>query len=529
MDNNETIYTPYEKFINVFSHNKAVTRATKRTKLELALTKQTNKKRGYEATVEDRFRKKPADNRSANQLNQQSADSLRFQARHLDDNYDLSASVLNTLVASIIGTGIRTVPKVVGANGEKLPEVNKLLKGLWNDWVEKPETTNSMDWAETQAILLRSWLRDGEAFVRLLTGTVPGLVHSHDVQLSLQLLEADHCPITYTDPKKSIEQGIQLSAWRTPEAYSFFKQYPTENPNGFMGNIGMQGQTITINPDPKNMVVVKAESVVHLKHVKRIGALRGISIFASVFSRLQDLKEFEEADRIAAKAGAMPGLVINRDNEYDGDGVAGIKVREMDMVPGILFDGLEKGESVDTVKNEKPNPQTPAHRRAQLQAVAGGTYTGAASISKEYEGSYSSKRQELVEQSPIYRQLRNSYINTCIIPIYKEFVKMAVAQGLVPNTLPSDNLRSLQRATHIGVGIPYIDPKKEIEADVLAIGAGIKSLPQVIQERTGRDPDDVLRERIESKEVMDAAGLVNVEKLPEAPAVNPDDEPETEE
>ena len=531
MNNKETVFTPYEKFINIFSHNGAVGRALHRRQLDLSLTKQTLKlEREYEATAESRFRKRPIDSRSANQLNQQSADSLRFQARSLDDNHDLAASVLNTLVSSIVGTGIRTVPKVVGRSGEKLPEVNKILKDLWNDWIERPETTNSMDWASIQALLVRTWLRDGEAFVRLLTGNVVGLVHNHDVRLSLQLLEADHCPIAYSDDKKRIEQGIQLSTYRRPEAYSFYKQYPTENPNGLSLSGGSLNPSMTaVTLDPKDLLVVSAERVVHLKHVKRLGALRGISVFATAFTRLQDLKEYEEADRIAAKIGSLLALSIHRDNEYRGDSVANIKAREMDMVPGIIFDGLEMGEKVETIKNEKPSAQSPAFRQTQLQAVAGGTYTGASSISKEYAGSYSSQRQELVEQGVIYKQLRNAFISNCIHPIYKEFVKMAVAQGLVPNTLPSDGIRSLQRATHIGGGVPYIDPKKEIEADVVAIGAGIKSLPQVIQERTGRDPDDVLRERVESKEAMDAAGLVNVEKLPEAPAVNPDEVPETEE
>ena len=43
-------------------------------------------------------------------------------------------------------------------------------------------------------------------------------------------------------------------------------------------------------------------------------------------------------------------------------------------------------------------------------------------------------------------------------------------------------------------GLPWVDPKKEIEADKLAVEAGFKSRPQVIRERGG-DPAAVDKER----------------------------------
>ena len=79
--------------------------------------------RKYEAAETSRLRKKKQDGRSPDQTNTESTEALRLQARNLDENHDIGKSVLNTLVNSIVGDGIRTLPRLKDTSGADLTEL----------------------------------------------------------------------------------------------------------------------------------------------------------------------------------------------------------------------------------------------------------------------------------------------------------------------------------------------------------------------------------------------------------------------
>ena len=79
---------------------------------------------------------------------------------------------------------------------------------------------------------------------------------------------------------------------------------------------------------------------------------------------------------------------------------------------------------------------------------------------------------------------------------------------LFPNFFSKNNnntlqKQSLKKASFQGPTMPWIDPKKEGEAEMIAVGAGFKSRSQVIRERGG-NPQDVFeqikQERKQEKE-----------------------------
>lgn len=57
---------------------------------------------------------------------------------------------------------------------------------------------------------------------------------------------------------------------------------------------------------------VPANRMLHLKNVHRIRQMRGVSVFASVLNRFDDLKDYEESERIAAKIAASMAAYIKR-------------------------------------------------------------------------------------------------------------------------------------------------------------------------------------------------------------------------
>lgn len=57
---------------------------------------------------------------------------------------------------------------------------------------------------------------------------------------------------------------------------------------------------------------VSAENMLHLAQRKRSHQLRGISLIHGVITRLSDIKDYEESERVAARIAAALGFYIKR-------------------------------------------------------------------------------------------------------------------------------------------------------------------------------------------------------------------------
>ena len=481
-------------------------------------------KREYEAVKKTRRRRQRLDMRSADQINSVSVDKMRATARYLDENHDLARSVLNTSVSQVVGGGLVTFPMPKRPDGTVNIELADRLTILWNDWSKRPEVTHSICWAKVQQLAWRSMFRDGEIFIQRLPGRIPGLRHGSEVAYSLEPLEADFIPVEFNDPAQGIRQGVKKNAWGRPVAYYAYKHYPTEGP----GDIAISSLlSLSSGVRLADVKKVDADRIIHLAHLDRFRQTRGMSALASVITRLDDLKDYEESERMAARMGAAFAIAINKSVDTHTGVESGTSFREMNIAPGMIFEGMP-GETVSTVKTERPDNKLGEFRRDMLRAVAGGTDTAHSSISKDFDGSYSSRRQELVEQGRTNTMLRGHFVDVVVQPIYQDFINVAALQGLI-DVRNADPL-SLYDADHVGMGTAYIEPMKEVQADLISIQAGIQSLTGV-QLARALNPREVHKQLVRERELQQQDGLVllsdHANSLKMTENAGPDEEDET--
>lgn len=169
------------------------------------------------------------------------------------------------------------------------------------------------------------------------------------------------------------------------------------------------------------------------------------------------------------------------------------------------LDGPTGAMAMDDAGN-RPNTMLQQFRNSQLRAVAARTCTSFSSIAKDYNGTYSAQRQELVEQSVHYAVLRDYFIERCVRPIWERFVDMALLSKQLEMPDGSINKQTLKKAGFQGPNMPWIDPKKEGEAEMIAVGAGFKSRAQVIRERGG-NPQDVFEQIKQEREQEKETGI----------------------
>lgn len=433
----------------------------------------------YEAAKADRLRKNRREPASGNAAILRAGTSLREQARHLDQNYDLAVGVLNTLVNNTVGPyGICAEPQPRRADGSIHDEFAQLLLTLWKDWCRRPEVTWQHDWPSACRLLARTWYRDGEVFGQLVEGISASIDHGTRVPFSIEMMEPDFIPLTLqrveTAQQYRIEQGCELNAWGRPIAWHVLKQHPGETAGLF------SGQTKRI----------PAERVLHLASVHRIGQLRGASIFASVLNRFDDLKDYEESERIAAKIAASMAAYIKKGVSEDYSAESAGEPRQMTFRSGMIFDDLKPGEDIGTIDTNRPNPNLETYRSGQLRAIAAGTGPTYSSISKSYDGTYSAQRQELVEGWAAYATLSAEFSSKIVRPVWERFVAMAVLSGAI--RVPADVMReSIDDAEFIAPQMPWIDPLKEVKAWSEQEDRAYISGPEIIRKRGG-NPMSVL-------------------------------------
>ena len=438
----------------------------------------------YEAAEVNRLRRERKDTRSANAQNKGAAGYLRTQARHLEQNFDIAAGALDVLVNNVVGSGIAPEPQVLLKSGEPADEFNRAMLKLWDDWIHSPEVTRQHDYYSLQRMTARTEFRDGECFGQRIVGKMTTLDHNTVVPYSLEMLEPDFVPLDLNDPARNMVQGVVLNAWGQPTEYRVYKSHPGDESGTFLSQ---ETKGIT------------ASRMLHVKQTKRLHQVRGISVFASVINRFDDIKEIDESERVAARVAAAMAAYIKKGTpdlyeagDHPVDATTGQRaLRAMEMVPGMIFDDLMPGEEVGSIGSNRPNNALIPFRDAQLRCAAGGIGASFSSLSKNYNGTYSAQRQELVEQYGHYRALSAKFIKQFCQPVWDSFVDAVLASGAV--STQGVDMSTVYDASHTVPAMPWIDPLKEAEANKIDEDRGYKSRSRIIRER-GLNPDQVNQE-----------------------------------
>jgi lambda family phage portal protein len=451
----------------------------------------------YEAATPNRGRKFYRDGISPNQLTQMGAVALRAQARQLQRNHDISRGILRTMVNNIVGpSGIGIEPQPRRADGSIHEGYAAALRAAWREWSHRPEVTRRHTFAKVQRLMVMTWIRDGESFAQDIVGTVPGLRHPSRVPYALEMFEPDMVPYDYSDGER-IQQGIERNTWGEPVAYWVHKGYP--------------GDGGTISYGASNLKRIPYGTMHHMAMLDRIGQMRGVSEFAAIITRLEDMKDYEESERIAAKIAAALTAYVKKNSP---DGYAGPQTdsagnpipRSLGMAPGMIIDSLAVGEEIGLIDSNRPNPNVVTFRQGQLRATAAGVGASYSSIARDYSGTFSAQRQELVEQWVHYATLTDEVCGQFLQPVYDSFVTACDLSGAVP--MPRDVVPGTHNdALYIAQAMPWIDPLKEANAYLTLVRAGFASEVEVMRKR-GINPRDMLQQVKAWRDEVEKADLV---------------------
>lgn len=459
--------------------------------------------RAHDASGPSRLRKTYADRLGPNGIVQQGARDLRAGARHAARNHDIARGILRTFTNNVVGpNGIGIEPQPRRRDGTIHEEYARAQRLLLRDWAKRPEVMHRFQLPKLQRMLAWAWGRDGEVFSQDLIGNIAGLDHGTRVPYSVELFEADFVPLDFHDASLNILQGIERNQWGRARAYWVYKGHPNE-------------MTVAQVTDRSTLKRVDGWRVRHLASLDHISQSRGISEFASILNRLDDIKDYEESERIAAKIAASLTAYVKR-IPPDGAGYDDASVRkdehgdaigrDLRFTPGMVIDSLAVGEEIGLIDSKRPNPNVVTFRQGQLRAAAAGYGASYSSISKSYDGTYSSQRQEQVEQWVNYAVAADDFVGAWLQPTWETLVWVADTSGVLP--IPRDvDPETADDALFTAQAMPWIDPYKEAIAWVLLARAGFASEIEILRKR-GVNPRDFLEQVYQWRKETGDKGLV---------------------
>jgi lambda family phage portal protein len=416
---------------------------------------------------------------------------LLARSRELVVTNGYAANACEAFASNLVGDGIKPSSLIED------PTLRDQVQRLWLAWTDEADADGLTDFYGLQAMVAREMFVAGECFVRLRPRRAEdGLL----VPIQLQLLQSEMLPFEKTETGANgnrIRCGIEFNAIGRRQAYHFRRRHPGDSTD--------QGMVTS------ETVRVQAEDVLHIYRPIDAGQIRGLPHVAPAMVRLFLLDQYDDAELDRKKTAAMFAGFITKTapeeqlmGEIEATDDSGATVS---LEPGTL-QVLLPGEDV---KFSSPADVGGGYEAFQYRTLL----SVSASMGLPYhlvtgdvrQANYSSLRAELVEFRRRVEQLQHGVLaHQLCRPIWARWLETAVLSGALE--IP-DFARSPARYRPVNWIPPrwdWVDPLKDIQAQVLAMEAGIVSRRKVVQ-ATGYDVEEIDRENATDAARVAALGL----------------------
>lgn len=450
--------------------------------------------------------------------------TLRQRSRMLYMASPVAASAINTNRTKVVGTGLTLKSSIdrelLGLSPDAAKIWQRKTEAEWRMWCsrENCDALGLNGFTGLQQLVLKSWMMSGDVFVLFKRAApTPGNPYS----LRLHVVEADRVctPTRYRhsvlngvtsgkipdgDPGAGhmIHDGVEIDDDGCVVAYHICSGYPGEFPGKELEwtRVLARGERTGI------------PNVLHIMDAERPDQYRGVPFLAPVIETLLQLRRYTESELMAALVQSYFTAWITTDtnqmampfnevgsgdippdgsiNLYGGtDENASADENEYEMGPGTVIH-LKDGEKISFGNPNIPTTGFDTFVKTLCRMVGSALELPYDVLIKEFNSSYSASRGALLEAWEAIKMRRASLVEDFCQPVYTAWLAEAVARGRIQATGFFDDplLRSAwSGARWIGPVQGQLDPRKEVDANILMVQHGFKTHEQVTREMGGGD------------------------------------------
>ncbi len=423
---------------------------------------------GFEAGLQGRrLLRFQASRAHINTLIAEAGPTITARARWLVRNNGYALNALESWTGNAVGDGVKPTSKVEDAAGKAA------IQALWQDWVAEADAEGLTDFYGLQRRAARELFLAGEVFFRFRPRRPEdGL----SVPLQLQMIPSEMLPLDDNRDLPGggvIRQGVEFDAIGRRVAYHFLRRHP--------GDVTETGQA-------SEKVRVPASEVIHVIDPVEAGQVRGVSRFAPAIVKLFFLDQYDDAELERKKVSSMFALFVTSPQV---DAPLDSPDEPLAVEPGQVV-RLDPGEEIDTPSPPDSGPTYEPFQYRTLLQVSAALGVPYSYVSNDLaKANFANSRLSIIE----FRRRLSAWQHRVLIhqlckPVWARWMDTAVMAG----ALDLPNYAATRRAWLKSDWLPpkwdWVDPLKDISAEIAEIEAGLKSRSMAMAQR-GYDADRV--------------------------------------
>lgn len=445
-------------------------------------------------------------------------------------NDGLAKSGVNSIATNVIGTGLTpqsVLPaQYLGLTDAEAKNISDQMEWLWAEWCGQAHYREQMSFEDLQMLGLRSLIRAGELVHMPVMEKRPGC----RFDLRIQDIRPSRLRTPWDKQYEPLmHDGVELSASGVPVAYWIASPAPsTFSMGGILDDSALTSGNFCRIPAH----VGHRRGLFHIFRSESEEQFRGTSCLAPAvkfFRHLNDSIDYELVAQVLAASfpvfvglengpQALPGYV-----QEEGEGEE--KRYYQDIPPGSILYG-NKGEKPEVLESKRPSANFLNFCDLVLRILASSLEIPYEVLTKDFsKTTYSSARAALLEAWRVYEVYRAFFVRHYCQPIWTMVQEEAWLRGYLqlPKGAP-DFYAAMPywcSTRWIGPARGYIDPTKEIEANITAIEAGLMTRSEAVAERGG-DFDEVTTQLAHEQARLHELGIAV--KAPAMPVPGPEKE-----
>lgn len=422
--------------------------------------------------------------------------TLRARARQVTINTAYGAKFLQLVVSNVCGpTPFKLQAKVKYSSGKFDTTANQRLESEWAQWSKpgKADFEGRLSLADILRLVARTLACDGEALIRIHEGTQAG-----PWGLQLQVIDVDRLD---EDLNKELTNGnviiagVELDTNGRTVAYHLLKRKPSDWQFGYS----------------REYIRIPSEQMIHLYMPMYAEQVRGVPWLYAAILKLHEIGAFEEAALIAARVGASKmGFYQNTGAGDPNFGAGGVQTPDGDFVsscePGE-FEKIPTGWEMKEWNPNYPDAQVGPFLKSLIRGVASGCGVSYNSLASDLESvNFSSMRSGLLEEREYWMMIQQWMIEHFLEPLYERWLLNSLLRRKMP--FPLERSEKYLDVIFQPRRWQWVDPLKDVRANIEAIQWGLKSRTAVITE-SGGDIEDVF-DQLKMEEELAASKKVGI-------------------
>lgn len=391
------------------------------------------------------------------------------RSRYLVRNNAYAAAAVECFSSNLVGTGI--TPEWPQDLADK-----EAIEKLWRTWTDEADSEGVTDFYGLQKRIARELFVGGECFVRRRPRY---LSDGLSVPLQLELLPSEQLPTErnfFLDNGNRIRQGIEFDKVGRRVAYHFWQVHPGD---------------ITQSMNFGKITRVPAADVLHIYDPIESGQLRGLPRMAPTIVALWILDGYEDAEAERKKTAALFSVFVTREDtgstfvdkvaeaqgalSADGDAT-------IDLQPASVHQ-LAQGEKVTVAEPADVGPNFEAFLYRSLTrfcAAVGLPYAGV--TGDMVRANYGNQRAAMLEARRRLETLQDFVMAFQLCrPVARWFMDAAVLSGALSLKGYARDPAPFQVSIWTPPAWYWIDPLKDIQAEIFAVNSGFKARSMVIR------------------------------------------------